>query len=112
MNIKSLLAALVVSLCLAAPVLAGPLEDGHAARKRGDYVTAVRLYRALAEQGDARAQTMLAAMYNFGQGVPQDSAEAAKWYRKAAEQGLALAQFGLGVIYFSGPRFCGCSGRF
>ena len=49
MNIKILLAALVVSLSLAAPVLAGPFEDGVAAYKRGDYATAQRLWRQLAE---------------------------------------------------------------
>ena len=32
MNIKSLLAALVVSLSLAAPVLVGPFEDGIASQ--------------------------------------------------------------------------------
>jgi len=32
-------------------------------------------------------------MYDKGQGVPQDYAEALKWYRKAAEQGFAEAQY-------------------
>jgi len=41
-SIKSLLAALVVSLSLAAPVLAGPMEDGVAAYQRGNYATALR----------------------------------------------------------------------
>ena len=41
-------------------------------------------------------------MYNYGQGVPQDYAEAAKWYRKAAEQGRANAQNNLGVMYERG----------
>ncbi len=31
-------------------------------------------------------------MYEKGQGVPQDYAEAVSWYRKAAEQGDAYAQ--------------------
>jgi hypothetical protein len=34
----------------------GPLEDGLAAAKRGDYATALRLSRPLADQGDAVAQ--------------------------------------------------------
>ena len=65
MSIKSLLAALVVSLSLAAPGLAGPYEDGKAAYRRGDYVTALRLWRPLAEQGNALAQYYLGEMHHF-----------------------------------------------
>jgi len=39
-----------------------------------------------AEQGKADAQYSLGLMYEFGNGVPQSSKEAAKWYRKAATQ--------------------------
>jgi clan AA aspartic protease (TIGR02281 family) len=41
-------------------------------------------------------------MYYYGQGVPQDYAEARKWYRKSAEQGYAFGQSRLGVIYYYG----------
>jgi hypothetical protein len=41
-------------------------------------------------------------MYDQGQGVPQDYAEAEKWYRKATEQGYASAQSNLGVMYEQG----------
>ena len=41
-------------------------------------------------------------MYQGGQGVLQDYAEAARWYRRAAEQGDAGAQLNLGVIYGKG----------
>ncbi len=100
--IKTLLATLVVSLSLAAPVLAGPWEDGKAAYKRGDHATALRLWRPLAEQGNANAQHYLGNMYANGHGVPQDYAEAVKWHRKAAEQGDATAQTALGVMYING----------
>ena len=86
------LVALVLGLSLAAPVGAGPLEDAVAAYKRGDYATAVRLFRPLAEQGLAQAQNNLGAMYASGHGMPRDDAEAVTWYRKAADQGYALAQ--------------------
>jgi TPR repeat protein len=101
-SIKSLLAALVVSLSLAAPVLAGPLEDGDAAYNRGDYATALRLWRPLAEQGFANAQNNLGLMYANGQGVARDNREAVKWYRLAAEQGFAQAQYNLGFMYAKG----------
>ena len=41
-------------------------------------------------------------MYENGNGVPQDYAEAVKWYRKAADQGYARAQNNLGVMYNRG----------
>ena len=69
------------------------------AYKKGDYVTAVDLYRLAAEQGYADAQNGLGSMYFLGQGVPQNDAEAAKWYRKAAEQGHTLALSNLASCY-------------
>ena len=53
-----------------------------------------------AEQGDAKAQSVLGLTYSLGLGVPQDSQEAVKWYRRAAEQGYAHGQFSLGVMYY------------
>ena len=41
-------------------------------------------------------------MYEAGQGVPQDDAEAVAWYRQAAEQGHTEAQFNLGFMYATG----------
>ena len=96
------LVALVLSLSLAAPVVAGPLEEGVAAAKRGNYARAMRLLRPLADQGDASAQYDLGLMYAKGQGVPQDYAEAVKWFRKAADQGDPSAQYDLGVLYAEG----------
>jgi TPR repeat protein len=45
---------------------------------------------------------VLGWMYEKGNQVPQDFAEAAKWFRKAAEQGNADAQFKLGTMYDNG----------
>ncbi len=99
--------ALIAALCagftlgLTAPGWAG-YGEGFAAYQRGDYATALREWRPLAEQGNANAQTNLGFMYDKGQGVPQDYAEAVKWYRKAAEQGNASAQNNLGFMYGTG----------
>ena len=41
-------------------------------------------------------------MYELGNGVPENDAEAVKWYRKAADQGHAKAQSNLGVMYYNG----------
>ena len=55
-----------------------------------------------AKAGNAMAQYNLGLMYDKGEGVPQDKAEAVKWYRKAAEQGDADAQVNLGFMYGNG----------
>ncbi len=78
------------------------ISAGQAAFQSGDYATALREFRPLANQGYASAQHSLGFMYYKGQGVPQDYAEAVKWYRKAAEQGVAYAQNSLGFMYRKG----------
>jgi len=83
-------------------VAEGPFEDGLAAYQRGDYTTALRLLRPLADKGDAKAQFSLGVMYDKGQGVTQDYTEALNWYHRAAEQGDAKAQFNLGAMYENG----------
>ena len=55
----------------------------------------------LTERGNAQAQFNLGMMYENGQGVRQDNAEAVKWYQQAAAQGLAQAQSNLGVMYYN-----------
>ena len=58
--------------------------------------------KRLAEQGDADAQNNLGFMYDNGEGVPENYAEAVKWYRLAAEQGLTVAQHNLALMYVRG----------
>ncbi len=69
---------------------------------RGDYDTALKEWRPLAEQGYAVAQYNLGIMYHKGHGVPQDYTEAVKWFRLAADQGLVNAQYSLGQMYRKG----------
>jgi hypothetical protein len=100
------LAQLILVLSLTAPVAAGPPEDMAAAATAafgsGDYATALRLIRPLADQGFAGAQCNLGLMYRNGLGVPKDYAEAVKWYRLAANQGDPTGQTGLGAMYADG----------
>jgi uncharacterized protein len=86
----------------ASPAATGQLEDAALAYKKGDYATALRLMRPLAEEGNAAAQFDLGVIYQFSRDVPPDYGAAANWYRKAAEQGLAEAQYNLGVMYANG----------
>ncbi len=89
------------TLGVTAPAWAG-WDEPTAAYKRGDYATAIRELRPLAEQGNAKAQSNLGFMYIKGLGVAQDDAEAVKWYRRAAERGVAQAQYTLGFMYSEG----------
>lgn len=77
-------------------------NEGRAAYGRGDYTTAMQIWKPLAEAGDRFSQYHVAFMYNYGQGIPVDFAEAAKWYRLAADQGDAFAQAALGTLYLKG----------
>ncbi len=98
---KRLALAIVFVLGFVPPAWAD-FQAGFAAWDRGDYATALREWKPLAEQGDAVAQFNIGLMYGNGRGVPQDYAEAVKWYRKSAEQGYANAQNNIGLMYDNG----------
>ena len=87
----------------------GDFQAGEDAYYRGDYATALKEFRPLAEQGDGKAQYRLGCMYEGSRGVGKDETEAKKWYSKAylnlrplAEQGDAEAQYYLGSMYSDG----------
>jgi uncharacterized protein len=82
-----------------ATVVLADFEAGLTAAKKGDFATALREWKPLAEQGNVSAQTNLGRMYQRGDGVALNYEEAAKWYRKAADQGRASAQNSLGRLY-------------
>ena len=91
--------AIILVVACVTVAAADSYEDALAAFMLKDYTLAARLFRPLADQGDAGAQLNLGLMYHNGQGVPQDDQEAAKWYRKSAEQGEVSAQGMLSVCY-------------
>jgi uncharacterized protein len=96
---KVVLYAAFALMLFASPGTAQNLEAGLAAYNSGNYAAALREWRPLADQGNARAQLNLGFMYANGQGVPQDYAEAVRWYRLGAEQGEATGQSNLGAMY-------------
>jgi ankyrin repeat protein len=67
-----------------------------------DYDAALSILRPLAEAGVYYAQHRLGFLYEFGNGVPQDLAEAARWQRLSAEQGYSWAQNKLGSMHSMG----------
>ena len=74
-------------------------EAGPRAAQEGDFETALKEWTPLAKSGNASAQYSLGLVYDNGDGIPQDHAEAVKWYRLAADQGHAIAQTNLGLMY-------------
>ena len=102
---KRLLTTLVILTGLlgsAGAVWAQDFNKGLKAAQSGDFATALKEWKPLAEQGNAVAQYNLGVMYRNGEGVTQDYAEAVKWLRKAAEQGDEEAQNNLGWMYEKG----------
>ncbi len=86
---------------LTAPLFADFDTASEAYRNR-DYVTAYATFSKLAGAGDPRAQTILAIMHRYGEGVPLDPATASEWYQMAAIQGYPPAQFNLGNMLADG----------
>ena len=98
-----LILAIVAWLTLPLPFPSwADFASGFRAYARGDYDTALKEFRRLADRGDASAQYNLGLMYDKGHGVPQDDKEALRWYRMAAEQGIPGAQVYVGNVYFWG----------
>jgi hypothetical protein len=86
------LLVIVLTVLVGTPVIADPIDDASAAVGRGDYPTALRMFRTLADRDNSDAQYNLGMMYAKGLGVAPDYGEAARWVRIAAEKGLAAAQ--------------------
>lgn len=87
-----------LSLFFAAHVVAGELEDAHAAFEKKDYAHALKLYTRLANAGNAEAQQHLGQMYWYGEAGEVDEARAEAWFRKAADKGNKVAIASLDVM--------------
>jgi TPR repeat protein len=87
---------------LALAGLVQPADAAFSAYQKGDHATALRRLRPVAEQGDARAQSLLGLIYYTGRGELRNDAEAVRWFRRAAGQGDVAAQFRLGLMYSEG----------
>jgi TPR repeat protein len=99
---RTFLTLFALFMMFALPVIGADFQKGLDAAKRGDFATALKEWKPLAELGNADAQYNLGIMYDKGRGVLQNYKIAVKWYTLAAKQGLASAQFNLGVRYDNG----------
>jgi TPR repeat protein len=87
---RAIFAAIILVLTFAAPMAAGPLEDGYAAYQRGDFATAMQIMRPLADQGHVTAQNVVGLLYYFNYGG--DYVSAYMWFNLAAAQGNSFAE--------------------
>lgn len=96
---KSLFFVFLVSL---ASVGYADFDSASNAYRNQNYALAFSEFSALAEAGDARAQTVLAIMHKYGEGISIDLPSAFGWYMKAAAQGYPPAQYNVGVMLANG----------
>ena len=61
---------LLFSLFLGLPSYPSDFDKGLTAHNNGDYATALKEWKTLAEHGDVDAQYHLGVMYDNGDGVP------------------------------------------
>ena len=105
-KMKSLISTLYLTISIALGSFgmgwSGDFQKGIEAYNKGDYTTALKEWKPLAEGGNTDAQYNLGIIYHNGLGVPQDYKEAVRLYRLAAEQGLADAQNNLANRYYYG----------
>ncbi len=78
----------LLTLIVVVSAVSGQFEDGVAAYKQQQYVTAMNLWRPLAEAGDPIAQGAIGVLYRDAQGVPAGRVlEAYMWFSLAAAGG-------------------------
>ena len=78
------------------------LSDGYNFAQKGEYLKAYKVFKPLAEGGNAWAQYSLGVMYRDGLGIQEDYELAAKWTRLSAKQGNKVAAYNLGIFYQKG----------
>ena len=88
----------------AAQPAAGDVRAGIDAWAAQNYDEAIRIWRPLADRGDADAQYNLAQAYFLGRGVPQNMTLAEQWYERAARQGHPEATANYGLLLFQNGR--------
>ncbi len=80
----------------------GFIDLAFGAYQRGYYLSAFKLALPRAEKGDPAAQTLIAELYDKGQGIARDRKKAASWYKFAANSGNREAQFAYANILAKG----------
>jgi TPR repeat protein len=85
----------------AVPACTGPSEDADKAYHRGDYKTAYRLFKQLAEQGNVKAQN------NLGEMSPKRRAAKLRRGHGSEQQARKCSPVQLGLMYVLGQQAAG-----
>src|ERR1019366_1339695 len=87
--LKKMLATNILVFGFAVPVAAGSLEDGRAAYEHRDFAIAERLFRPLAEHGNAIAQLTTPLIFRRLRKYRQRAAVRRAWQRTARSRAAA-----------------------
>ena len=96
------LCGLALVFASALSVRAANFEDAVAAYQNGDYAGAMRIWHELGEAGDVRAIYNLGVLFDLGQGVTPDPAQAAIYFQHAAQAGHVRAMSNYGRLLEQG----------
>ena len=99
---KQILPAILLLVMMVVPVYANDFQEGLDAIHETNYEKALEKLIPLAEHGHPAAQYNIGVMHEWGNGVPQDNANALKWYKRSAEHSHKDAQNNLGALYSKG----------
>lgn len=90
-KLLSIFAAMLIATAAVAQTAEQNYQKGVEAYKARKNAEAVSFFQKAANQGHAKAQTLLGACYYDGEGVAQNKQKAVEWYQRAAEQGNEAA---------------------
>ena len=96
--LRCLMLAIALAVSTSSVGTAQDFYKGMAAYRVGDYLTAIKEWKPIAESGDAKLQYNLGIIYDELEAYT----EAAFWYRLAADQGMPEAQSAIGHKYLNG----------
>ena len=99
---KQILPAVLLLVMMVVPVYANDFQEGLDAIHETNYEKALEKLIPLAEYGHPAAQYNIGVMHEWGNGMPQDNANALKWYKRSAERSHKDAQNNLGALYSKG----------
>ena len=97
-KMKRLIPVFLMLILMSAPVYADDYQDGENAYRRGDYRGAFEKFEPLAEQGNARAQWLVAGLYARGMGVARDYVQALKWSAIVGANGVEIGSIGRDIL--------------
>lgn len=76
-------------------------DQANEAWEAGNLTAAFSLLNASVSDGDKNAFNSLGYFFDYGLGVPADSAKALYWYKKAAQSGEVCAYANIGLLYLN-----------